>query len=113
MPNNTDVTMAAEAIVSPPPRAVEKILDAAIQHGWTENPAITLVVRLSRPQDELALPFFMRWDLVGRTPTRKLSWRFQGARAANGQPLTVDDALLYMQDPSVIYPSDPLGDSDA
>jgi len=107
MVNDTDVTQAVEALEGPVPGPVQKILDAADEHGWSANPAITLVVRLAKPGDELAKPFFMRWDLVGRTSKGALSWRFQGARASNGQPLTLADCHLYLQDPSVIYPVDP------
>lgn len=109
MANNTDVPQAIEALEGPIPPAVQKVLDAADEHGWSLNPDITLVVRLTKA-DPLAIPFFMRWNLVGRTAKGKLSWRFHGARASNGQPLTLDDALLYMKDPSVIYPEPPEGE---
>ena len=113
MANNMDVTRAA--LNEPVPPAVQKILDAAVEHGWSENPCVSLVVRLAKLGDKavkrgesLAKPFFMTWELAGETEkTHKRSWRFTGARAANGQPLSSDDCLIYLQDPSVIYPTDP------
>jgi hypothetical protein len=92
-----------------------KILDQARELGWTENPYCSLVIRLARPGDELALPFFARWDLSVHPETGKKSWRFAGARAANGQPLAYNDIKTYLEDPSVIYPeppSDPEDDTD-
>lgn len=89
-------------IDGPPPARVLKVLDAADENGWTENPYISLVVRLTR---EDAIPFFARWDLVGSEDKR--SWRFQGARAANGQKLNYNDIFIYLEDPSVIYPEPP------
>lgn len=89
---------------SPPPRVL-KVLDAAEENGWTENPYVSLVVRLTR---EDAVPFFARWDLV--TNGDKRSWRFHGARAANGQALNYGDIFIYLDDPSVIYPEPPEGE---
>ena len=96
-----------------PPNAW-KILRAAEDNGWTENGATTLVVRLHKPDDTqdpkskgVARPFFLRWDLAGKTKLGKPSWAFQGARANNGQGMTLEDALLYLEDPSVIYPEPP------
>lgn len=86
---------------------VRKILEAAEANGWSENGVSTLVIRLSKPADPLAKPFFLRWDLAGRTKAGKPSWRFAGARASNGQPLNLGDALVYLEDTSVIYPEPP------
>jgi hypothetical protein len=94
-----------DAAVTP---QVRKILDAAEANGWTENGATTLVIRLSKPGDPLAKPFFLKWDLTGRTAKGKPSWRFAGARARNGQAMNLSDALLYLEDTSVIYPENPL-----
>lgn len=88
-----------------------KILDQAAELGWTENPFVSLVIRLTR---EDALPFYARWDL-SVTSEGKRSWRFQGARAANGQALNYNDIKIYLQDPDVIQPdmpSIPEDDSD-
>lgn len=101
----TDVVQEdAESAITP---QVRKILEAAEVHGWSENPVTTLVIRLNKPSDPLAKPCYLRWDLAGRTKTGKPSWHFHGARAANGQPLNLGDALLYLEDPSVIYPEPP------
>lgn len=113
MGNDMAVTQAA--LNEPVPPAVQKILDAAVEYGWSENPCVSLVVRLAKPGDKavkrgesLAKPFFMTWELAGQTEkTHKRSWRFTGARAANGQPLNADDCMIYLQDPTVIYPTDP------
>lgn len=113
------VTQAA--LNEPVPPAVQKILDAAAEHGWSENPCVSLVVRLAKPEDRaikrkrgerLALPFYMTWELAGETPTTKQrSWNFTGARAANGQELTLKDCLVYLQDPAVIHPDPPEGEN--
>ena len=86
---------------------VRKILETAEANGWSENGATTLVIRLSKPADPLAKPFFLKWELAGRTKAGKPSWRFQGARANNGQPLNLGDALIYLEDSSVVHPEPP------
>jgi len=80
-----------------------KILDQAAELGWTENPFVSLVIRLTR---EDAIPFFARWDL-SVSDTWKRSWRFQGARAMNGQALNFNDIKIYLEDPDVIHPEMP------
>jgi hypothetical protein len=86
-----------------------KILAKAEQEGWTENPVCSLVLRLTRGD---ALPFFARWDLSFNPESGKKSWRFQGARAMNGQPLAYNDIPVYLEDPSVIYPEPPTSPED-
>lgn len=81
-----------------------KVLAKAKEEGWTKNPHCSLVLRLTR---EDALPFYARWDLTFDKETGKKSWRFQGARAVNGQPLNYNDIGTYLEDPSVIYPEPP------
>ena len=81
-----------------------KILDEARELGWTENPYVSLVVRLTR---EDAKPFFARWDMGFSPETGKRSWRFHGAFAANGQALAFSDIKTYLNDPSVIEPEPP------
>src|SRR5579859_2475548 len=81
-----------------------KILDEAKELGWTENPFVSLVVRLTR---EDAKPFFARWDLSIHPETVKRSWRFAKAYASNGQALAYGDIRTYLNDPSVIYPEPP------
>lgn len=85
-----------------------KILDQAGELGWTENPVVSLVLRLTRDD---ALPFFARWDLTV-TNEGKRSWRFQGARAQNGQPLAFNDIKVYLADPDVIHPEPPTNPED-
>jgi hypothetical protein len=81
-----------------------KVLAKAKELGWTENPACSLVLRLTR---EDALPFYARWDLAFDPESGKKSWRFQGARAVNGQPLNYNDISTYLENPDVIYPEPP------
>jgi hypothetical protein len=85
-----------------------KILDQAGELGWTENPFVSLVIRLTRDD---AVPFFARWDL-SVTDSGKRSWRFQGARAANGQALNFNDIKIYLEDPDVIHPEPPTSPED-
>lgn len=109
MLNDTDVTFAEqvecdlESVLS---ARVRKVLDTAEEHGWRENPTVSVVIRLAKPGDGLAKPFFMSWHL-SRKEDGKRSWRFAGARASNGQPLNYGDCLVYLEDPSVIYPEEP------
>ena len=84
------------------------ILDMAKEYGWTENPFTSLVIRLTHPDGR---PFFARWDL-SITEAGKRSWRFQGARAVNGQALNYNDVKLYLQDPTVIEPEPPTSPED-
>ena len=81
-----------------------KILDTALELGWTENPFASLVIRLNRPD---AKPFFARWDLSHNPETGKRSWRFKHAWASNTQPLAFGDIKTYLEDPSVIEPEMP------
>jgi hypothetical protein len=87
----------------PSPARALKILDEARELGWTENPFSSFVVRLTR---EDAKPFYARWDLSVSASGKK-SWRFHGARAANGQPLAFADIKTYLNDPRVIEPEMP------
>jgi hypothetical protein len=99
--------MTAEEVASDPTNAnAMKLMDKARLQGWADNPFTSLVIRLTREDAE---PFFISWNL-GVTAKGKPSWRFAGARVRSGQPLTFNDALLYLEDPSVIYPEDPEGE---
>jgi hypothetical protein len=97
-----------DSVITP---RVRKVLEAAEEHGWSENPYVSVVVRLAKPGDDLAKPFFMKWVLT-RAPDGKRSWRFDSARANNGQPLNYRDCLVYLADPSVIYPEPPSGEEN-
>jgi hypothetical protein len=96
--------LAEETEGEPSPARALKILAKAKEEGWTENPHCSLVLRLTR---EDAIPFYARWDLSFDPETGKKSWRFQGARAMNGQALNYNDISVYLEDPSVIYPEPP------
>lgn len=103
-----DVTVK-EVISDPSNAKALKVLALAKENGWHENPFTSLVIRLDK---EGAEPFFCRWDLAVGT-NGKPSWRFQGARASNGQPLNYNDVLVYLTDPSVIYPEAPGEEGEA
>ncbi len=114
--------LAVQATEAVPPR-VAKVLDLAAGHGWEVNPrtpGATLVIRLDRPCDRreheslkdwqargAALPFYVRWDMVTDKTSGRRSWRFQGARAANGQALAWGDIATYLASPEVIHPEEP------
>lgn len=107
MPDVFD-TFAREVISQPTNARGLKVLAQAKELGWQENPYVSMVLRLTK---EGAEPFFARWDL-GVTASGKPSWRFQGARAANGQPLAYNDIAVYLQDPDVIHPEPPEDDRE-
>jgi hypothetical protein len=106
----SELIEAAKDELSGEPSAARalKLLDTATELGWTENPACSFVIRLTR---EDALPFYARWDLSVSDAGKK-SWRFQGARAQNGQPLAFRDIDTYLNDPDVIYPEPPTSPED-
>ena len=83
---------------------VIKLLDEAKELGWTENPFVSLVVRLTRDD---AKPFYARWEMGFNPETGKRSWRFAKAFASNTQPLAFGDIKTYLEDPSVIFPEPP------
>lgn len=80
-----------------------KILEAAIANGWYENPFHSFVIRLDRDD---AQPIFARWD-VGVTASGKISYRFQGARAKNGQPMNFSDLLAVLEEPRLLLAEPP------
>ncbi len=105
----------ADLLDDPLPARVRKVLDVAEAEGWQENPVVSLTVRLAKPDDTPkrpaeppALPFYATWVLDRKDG--KHSWRFQNARAKNGQALNYGDVLIYLQDTSVIYPEEPEGE---
>lgn len=108
--------LAQEALDNTTPRML-KVLKAAEELGWTAG-VTSVTVRLSRPDDKpdrtgaVALPFYATWVLKGWTPTGRPSWSFMGARASNGQALSEADIMTYLEDPSVIYPEPPEGESN-
>jgi hypothetical protein len=101
--NETElVEMVTDEGLPLPPR-VRKILDTAKAEGWQLNgKGATFALRFDKPDDVLAVPFFMMWQLVPGTEG-KLSWRFMNAATATLQPLNYNDALKYLQDTTVIY----------
>lgn len=93
----------------PLPSRVRKVLDTAKAEGWHLNgKGATFAIRLDKDGDDLAVPFFMIWQLIPGTDG-KVSWRFMNAATATLQPMTYGDSLAYLADPTLIYPSE---DSD-
>lgn len=94
------------------PARLRKALEAAQENGWELGPTgCTAVMRLYKPGDTIALPFFVRWDLV-KTKGDKWSWRFHGSMAQNGQRMNYNDIFSYIEDPQVIYPEPPSEDGN-
>lgn len=98
--------LTRDALDAPVQRALN-IIDQAEELGWTVG-KVSLCVRLSKPEDGLALPFYATFVVNGRTPkTGKVSWSFFGAMAKNNQPLSEDDIAIYLANPEVIWPEPP------
>jgi hypothetical protein len=95
--------VAAEVEGEPSAARAVKLLKAALENGWTENPYCSLVLRLQHPD---GLPMFVRWNLVV-SDTGKPSWRFAGARASNGQPMNLSDVALVIETPELVLPEPP------
>jgi hypothetical protein len=94
-----------------PPRVI-RVLDHAAEKGWrVRGPGVTLVARLTKDDDPLALPFYVRWTMV-ETQDGKKSWRFTSAYAKNGQPMNYGDIFTYLDDPAVIHPEPPRPEDD-
>ena len=88
------------------PATARRVLKAAQENGWVLNGrGLTMVMRLDKPDDEQAVPFYATWqytfDAAG-----KGSWRFVNANAANWQPLTFHDVFTVLKDPGRIWPED-------
>ena len=90
------------------PKGLAKVLAAAEENGWTENPAVSIVARLHKPGDPLARPFYVSYWLVHDTATGKSSWRFHDSHASNGQGMNYRDIFMYLEDPAVIHPEPPI-----
>ena len=93
------------------PARLRKVLEAAEDNGWEmSKTGCTAVLRLHRPADEVALPFYVRWDLlrIGKEGKEgKLSWRYHSAMAQNGQKLNYNDVFDYIEHPEYIHPEPP------
>jgi hypothetical protein len=99
-------TVAAEVDGEPTAAKAVKLLRAAAENGWTENPYCSLVLRLQHPD---GLPMFVRWNFV-LSDGGKPSWRFAGARASNGQAMTLSDVAMVIEHPELIFPEPPEND---
>lgn len=102
------------ALEGPLPANVAKVLDAAAEHGWQENPVVSLTIRLAKPDDKpeprsgaVAQPFFATWTMHVNPETGKRGWRFHSARCKNGQPLSFGDVFAVLEHPEFAYPDPP------
>lgn len=88
------------------PANVTKVIQTAISNDWQLNgKGFTVALRLDKPTDPLAQPFYIMWD-VGSTAKGAISFRFGNAATVGLQPLSAADVLTYLKDPTVIYPED-------
>ena len=102
----SDLSDLAEEVAKDLPFQVRKTIDTAIEAGWQLNgPGMTLALRLNHPTDDLAQPVYITW-VVGRTPKGNLSFRFDSCGTRGLVPLSGADLLEYLDDPTVIYPTD-------
>jgi hypothetical protein len=97
-------------------KRILKVLDEAEANGWTVG-LVTVAVRISPPGQmdnrasewNLARAFYAIWEMAGRTAQGRPSWKFLGARARNGQPLSESDISIYLKDPSAIWTDEQIG----
>ena len=98
--------LAQEELEAELPKTVERVLKTAQENGWVLNgKGMTMVIRLDKPDDPDAVPFYCSWQLVIAKDGQR-RWQFTGAAAANWQPLTFHDVFTYLKDPSVIWPEE-------
>jgi mannose/cellobiose epimerase-like protein (N-acyl-D-glucosamine 2-epimerase family) len=96
-----------EAILKLLPANARKVVEAAESHGWELNgKGASFCLRLDHPSDDLAVPFYITWQ-VGETAKGALSFRYMSAATATLQPLSAGDVLEYLADPTLIH-----GDED-
>src|SRR5215469_18082462 len=88
------------------PGNVRKVIEAAAANGWQANgQGFTFCMRLDKPQDELAFPVYVTWQ-VGTTPKGATSFRFWNSGTATLQKLSASDLLAYLADPTLIWPAE-------
>lgn len=102
----SELSDLAEALTKDLPISARKVIDKALECGWELNkPGMTVALRLNHPSDELAQPVYITW-VVGRTAAGKISFRFDSCGTKGMVPLKPADLLEYLEDPTVIYPTD-------
>lgn len=102
----TDLADLAEALTKDLPIAARKVIDKALECGWELNkPGMTVALRLNHPTDELAQPVYITW-VVSRTAKGAISFRFDSCGTKGLTTLKPADLLEYLEDPTVIYPTD-------
>jgi hypothetical protein len=103
--NEVDLESVLSELGAELPVNVRKTLKAAVENGWRLNkPGITIALRLDHPTLEDAYPVYIAWEL-GRTPTGKISWRFQSCGTKSLNSLSGAELLEYMADPSLTMPA--------
>lgn len=98
--------IAQEELEAELPKTVERVLREAEKNGWVlSKTGMTMVIRLDKPGDEVAVPFYCSWTRV-TAKDGSSRWQFTGAAAANWQPMTFHDIFTVLKDPSRIWPED-------
>lgn len=88
------------------PGAITKVLEAAEAEGWQfHGKGASIAFRLDKEGDELALPLYLTWQ-IGKTPGGKVSFRAGNAGTPIMAPMSVADAIEYMADPTLIWPTE-------
>jgi hypothetical protein len=102
----SDLADLAADLTKDLPLTARKVIDAALANGWELNPpGMTVALRLNHPTDSLAQPVYITWH-VGRTPKGAMSFKFSSCGTQGLVRLTGADLLQYLEDPTVIYPTD-------
>lgn len=102
----SELSDLAEALTKDLPIAARRVIDKALECGWELNkPGMTVALRLNHPSDELAQPVYITW-VVGRTGKGGISFRFDSCGTKGLVNLKPADLLEYLEDPTVIYPTD-------
>lgn len=85
------------------PTSMRKLLRAAEDNGWDLNgKGLTLCLRLDKPEDEMAMPLYVTYQL-GKTTTGKVSARFMSAGTATLKRLGPKDVLAVIADPTLAH----------
>lgn len=102
--NEVDLEGILDQLSAEMPAPVRKVLKKAIEKNWELNkPGMTIALRLNHPTLDNAWPVYATWTL-GRTPTGKLSWRFNSAGTQSLVPLNGPELLEYLEDPEIVMP---------
>lgn len=98
-----DLVPLLEGPMSP---KVVALLELAENNGWKHNFTSMVTRWVPNGEDKFGKPWFAAWHLE-RNNRGKWSWRFAHAMASNLQRLNYQDAMIYLENPEVIYPEPP------